>query len=83
MPELAYNILWSWEPIIRGAVPEAGTRILWRECNYNPGADAGARSRATLQRAASDPRYVALYGIARAAATTRTSKEASRAPTAS
>ena len=37
---------------------------LWRECNYNPVLMLGRVSRATLQRAAADPRYLSLYNMA-------------------
>ena len=63
MPELAYNILWSWEPIIRGLFRRMDAN-LWRECNYNPVLMLGRVSRATLQRVAADPRYLAMYNMA-------------------
>jgi starch phosphorylase len=63
MPELAYNILWSWEPVIRALFRRLDAN-LWRECNYNPVLMLGRVSRATLQRAASDPRYISLYNMA-------------------
>src|SRR5580658_1093524 len=63
MPELAYNILWAWEPLIRALFRRLDAN-LWRECNYNPVLMLGRVSRATLQRAAADPRYLALYNMA-------------------
>jgi glycogen phosphorylase len=60
MSELAYNILWSWEPIIRSAFRRLD-HALWRECGYNPVLMLGRVSQATLERAATDPRYLALY----------------------
>src|SRR5215468_129477 len=60
MMELAYNILWSWEPIIR-AVFRRLDPVLWRECGYNPVLMLGRVSQATLEKAATDPRYLALY----------------------
>ena len=63
MPELAYNILWSWEPIMRELFRRLDAN-LWRECNYNPVLMLGRVSRATLQRVAADPRYLALYNMA-------------------
>jgi glycogen phosphorylase len=63
MPELAYNILWSWEPQIRALFRRLdGT--LWRECGYNPVLMLGRVSQATLEKAAADPRYIALYRMA-------------------
>ena len=43
MPELAYNILWSWEPTIRALFRRLDPK-LWRECIQSRG-DAGARFR--------------------------------------
>jgi starch phosphorylase len=63
MPELAYNVLWAWEPVIRALFRRLDAN-LWRECNYNPVLMLGRVARATLQRAAADPRYVALYNSA-------------------
>jgi starch phosphorylase len=63
MTELAYNLLWSWEPIIR-AVFRRLDPALWQDCGYNPVLMLGRVSQATLQKAASDPRYVALYRMA-------------------
>ncbi len=63
MPELAYNILWSWEPVVRALFRRLDAN-LWRESNYNPVLMLGRVSRATLQRAAADPRYLSLYNIA-------------------
>ncbi len=60
MSELAYNILWSWEPIIRSVFRRLDP-ALWRECGYNPVLMLGRVSQATLERAATDPRYLALY----------------------
>ena len=63
MPELAYNLLWSWEPIIRGLFRRLDP-ALWRECGYNPVLMLGRIPQATLERAAADPRYLALYRMA-------------------
>src|SRR5215468_7652087 len=63
MPELAYNILWSWEPIIRALFRRLDP-TLWRECGYNPVLMLGRVSQSALERAAIDPRYVALYKMA-------------------
>src|SRR5437763_725759 len=60
MTELAYNILWSWEPLVR-ALFRRLDHVLWRECGYNPVLMLGRVSQATLEKAASDPRYLALY----------------------
>src|SRR5215472_15161972 len=60
MTELACNLLWSWEPIIR-AVFRRLDPGLWRECGYNPVLMLGRVSQSTLKKAAADPRYLALY----------------------
>ena len=63
MMELAYNLLWSWEPIVRSLFRRLDP-ALWRDCGYNPVLMLGRVSQATLQRNASDPRYLALYRLA-------------------
>ncbi len=63
MTELAYNILWSWEPVIRALFRRLDP-ALWQECGYNPVLMLGRVSQAALQRAAADPRYLALYRTA-------------------
>src|SRR6516165_12535180 len=63
LPELAYNVIWSWEPIIRALFRRLDP-TLWRECGYNPVLMLGRVSQATLERAAADPRYLALYRVA-------------------
>jgi starch phosphorylase len=63
MPELAYNIVWSWEPVIR-AVFRRLDPALWKDCLYNPVAMLGRVSQQTLEKAAADPRYMAQYGTA-------------------
>jgi len=60
MPELAYNIVWSWEPMIRALFRRLDTE-LWKESGYNPVAMLGRVSQAALERAAADPRYRSLY----------------------
>ena len=60
MTELAYNLLWSWEPIERSLFRRLDP-ALWRECGYNPVLMLGRVSQATLAKAAADPRYLALY----------------------
>ena len=61
--ELAYNLLWSWEPIIRALFRRLDPG-LWRSCGYNPVLMLGRISQAALQKAAGDPRYLALYRMA-------------------
>src|SRR3974377_2056018 len=73
LSELAYNIFWSWEPIIRAVFRRLDPN-LWRDCGYNPVLMLGRVSQATLKKAAADPRYLALYKLACAAYDARTRK---------
>ncbi|MDP9171726.1 MAG: DUF3417 domain-containing protein, partial [Acidobacteriota bacterium] len=63
MPELAYNILWAWEPAIRTLFRRLDP-LLWKESSYNPVVMLGRVSQITLERAALDPRYLAQYHLA-------------------
>src|SRR5579864_3345115 len=63
MPELAYNILWAWEPSIRTLFRRLDP-TLWKESGYNPVVMLGRVAQTTLERAAADPRYVAQYHLA-------------------
>ena len=63
MGELAYNLLWSWEPVIRSVFRRLDP-VLWRDSGYNPVLMLGRVSQATLEKAAVDPRFVGLYRTA-------------------
>jgi len=63
LAELAYNLLWSWEPIVRSLFRRLDP-ALWRDCGYNPVLMLGRLPQATLQRAGNDPRYLSLYRMA-------------------
>jgi len=63
MGDLAYNLLWSWEPVVRSVFRRLDPS-LWRECGYNPVLMLGRVSQPTLEKAAADPRFVALYRTA-------------------
>ena len=63
MQELAYNILWAWEPTIRALFRRLDP-MLWKESSYNPVVMLGRVPQATLERAAAEPRYLSLYQIA-------------------
>src|SRR5262245_29960987 len=76
LTELAYNILWSWEPIIRSVFRRLDP-TLWRDSGYNPVLMLGRVSQANLERAATDPRFMALYRAACDAYDARTRKEPS------
>src|ERR1700722_9507509 len=63
LSELAYNIFWAWEPSIRTLFRRLDP-TLWKESGYNPVVMLGRVSQQTLERAASDPRYIAQYQLA-------------------
>ncbi len=63
MSELAYNLVWSWEPTIRALFRRLDSQ-LWKQVGYNPVAMLGRVSQASLERAAADPRYRNLYAKA-------------------
>jgi starch phosphorylase len=63
LSELAVNLMWSWEPVIR-AVFRRMDPNLWRECGYNPVLMLGRAPQALLDKLAADPRYLALYNMA-------------------
>src|SRR5271156_3874595 len=63
MTELAYNILWSWEPSIRTLFRRLDP-ALWKESGYNPVVMLGRISQSTLEKMGADPRYIAMYQLA-------------------
>src|SRR5229473_2001487 len=63
MSELAYNIIWSWDPTIRALFRRLDP-ALWKESGYNPVVMLGRVAQTTLERAALDPRYLAQYHLA-------------------
>ena len=63
MAEMAYNVLWSWEPIVRSLFRRLDP-TLWRDSGYNPVLMLGRVSQSTLRKAAADPRYLGLYKMA-------------------
>jgi starch phosphorylase len=78
MTELAYNLLWSWEPQIRALFRRLDPP-LWRECGYNPVLMLGRVSQPTLEKASNDPRYLGLYQAACATYDARVRKAPPRA----
>jgi glycogen phosphorylase len=60
LSELAYNLFWSWDHSIRSLFRRLDP-VLWKASNHNPVLMLGRVSQATLEKAASDARYVALY----------------------
>ncbi len=63
MQELANNILWAWEPPIRALFRRLDP-AMWKESGYNPVVMLGRISQVTLEKMASDPRYIAQYLLA-------------------
>jgi starch phosphorylase len=49
LTELAYNIVWSWEPIIRSVFRRLDP-VMWRDSGYNPVLMLGRVSQATCRR---------------------------------
>jgi starch phosphorylase len=60
MPELAYNLYWSWDHTLRALFRRLDP-ILWKAVNHNPILLLGRVPQATLAKAGADPRYLALY----------------------
>ena len=58
--QLAYNVLWSWEPTIRNLFRRMDP-ALWELAGHNPVSILGRAPQATLERLAADPRYLTLY----------------------
>ena len=63
LSELAYNILWSWEPAIRKLFRRLDP-TLWKTCGNNPVAMLARVPQSTLDTAAVNPRYLAQYARA-------------------
>ena len=60
LSELAYNVLWSWDHTIRALFRRLDPQ-LWIASGHNPILLLSQIPQSTLQRAASDPRYLSLY----------------------
>jgi glycogen phosphorylase len=60
LPELGLNLLWSWNHSMR-AVFRRLDPAAWKASNHNPVVMLGRVEQATLERAAADPRFLALY----------------------
>ncbi|MEO5922740.1 MAG: alpha-glucan family phosphorylase [Bryobacteraceae bacterium] len=60
LPELALNLIWSWQHSLR-AVFRRLDPVAWKACNHNPVVLLGSLPQEALERAAHDPRYLALY----------------------
>jgi glycogen phosphorylase len=60
LPELAFNLLWSWDHSIRTLFRRLDA-ALWRACDHNPVLMLGRLPQATLAKAGNDPRFLAVY----------------------
>jgi glycogen phosphorylase len=60
LPELGLNLMWSWNHSVR-AVFRRLDPPTWQASNHNPVVMLGQVPQASLERAAADPRYLALY----------------------
>jgi starch phosphorylase len=60
LTELAYNVFWSWDFTVRSVFRRLDP-VVWKSCGNNPVLMLGRLPQATLERAAADPRFVALY----------------------
>src|SRR5712691_355371 len=60
LPELGLNLMWSWNHSVR-AVFRRLDPPAWQASNHNPVVMLGQVPQAALERAATDPRFLALY----------------------
>ena len=60
LPEMGTNVMWSWNHTIRSLFRRLDPAT-WKNSGYNPVVLLGRVSQEQLQRAATDPRYLALY----------------------
>src|SRR5450759_4242264 len=58
--ELAYNLVWSWDHALR-ALFHRLEPVLWKTCKQNTILMLGRIPQAVLEKAAADPRYLAVY----------------------
>ncbi len=60
LPELGLNVMWSWNHSIRSLFRRLDAAV-WRKSGHNPVVLLGQVSQEALERAAGDPRFLALY----------------------
>jgi starch phosphorylase len=60
LPELGLNLMWSWHHALRSLFRRLDPSI-WKASNHNPVVMLGRVPQETLERAARDPRFLALY----------------------
>lgn len=60
LSELGYNLFWLWDHTIRSLFRRLDP-VLWKNSDHNPVLMLGRVPQSTLEKAAADPRYLALY----------------------
>ncbi|MGI8746100.1 MAG: alpha-glucan family phosphorylase [Bryobacteraceae bacterium] len=60
LSEVGYNLLWAWEPTIRSLFRRLDP-VLWKASGHNPILMLGRLPQATLERSATDHRFLSLY----------------------
>ena len=60
LPELGLNLMWCWNHSVR-AVFRRLDPAAWKNSRHNPVVMLGQIEQKTLERAASDPRFLTLY----------------------
>jgi starch phosphorylase len=60
LSEIGVNLLWSWDHHLRALFRRLDP-VIWKASNHNPVVMLGRVPQQTLERAAKDPRFVALY----------------------
>lgn len=60
LPEIGLNLLWSWDHITRSLFRRLDP-VLWKQSNHNPILLLSRMRQSDLDKAASDPRFLALY----------------------
>jgi glycogen phosphorylase len=60
LTEIAYNFMWSWDHNVR-AIFRRLDPVLWKQSNHNPVVMLGRIPQQALEKAAADPRYIAVY----------------------
>ena len=63
LSELAHNLLWVWDRDLRSMFRRLDAAE-WRTSSHNPVRMLGQVSQSTLEKAAADPRFVAMYNKA-------------------
>ena len=60
LPELGLNLMWCWNHSVRAVFRRLDPQT-WKASNFNPVVMLGRVPQTALERAAADPRYLALY----------------------